>query len=102
MMPCTNALPFSRYIVFTSFLWSHEHFVSLVASRNSDGRPNALHFSCRGVRRSRAIQQVRRTARLRRADAPVSYKCGLGSSFVVPSRTGRGSLGWARGLPIAV
>jgi hypothetical protein len=43
--------------------------------------PNAMHFSCRGVRRRRATQQVRYPARLRRADAPVSYKCGLGGGL---------------------
>ena len=41
---------------------------------------NALHFCCRGVRRSRASQQENIPARLRRAHAAVSSKCGLDSS----------------------
>ena len=41
---------------------------------------NELHFSCGGVRHSRAIQQMNTPARLCRADAPGSYKCVLWGS----------------------
>ena len=44
-------------------------------------QPNALRFCCRGVRRSRASQSRIYLARLRRANAPVSSKRGLGGSL---------------------
>jgi hypothetical protein len=53
-----------------------------------NAHPNAMHFSCRGVRRRRATQQVRYPARLRRAYDPVSYKCGLGGGLGHPSTAG--------------
>src|ERR1043166_1674612 len=43
------------------------------------GLPNALRFCCRGVRRSRAAPSRIYVARLRRANAPVSSKRGLGA-----------------------
>ena len=41
------------------------------------GMPNALRFSCGARGGSRATLANKDTARLRRAHAPVSYKCGL-------------------------
>ena len=58
--------------------------------------PNALRFCCRGVRRSRAAPKQNLLARLRRANAPVSSKRGLGSGH-------RNLIGRTRrGLPASV